>query len=396
MPYQFRTFYFILPTFFLFYTKLYYSELKTLLIFFPFLLYALASSYFCINRPELHYETSMTGRVFLFICEAFFMFGAAFCFRDRSSSNEKNRLIRLYLYGFFISLFIGYILFIGFYLKIFSLAFVNRFMIITQFAWGLLRFAPGTYANEYGIVASFVASILLLLIAERKNPYFQIGLSKRFLYPLFYLTFFALLLTTTRAAYISFLLGIIYIICISRSFRNLLFYALFAGTFILTLIGPKLRFLLMALSNAFSMRGYQSYSMQVRFDHWIESFEAYSSFPLFGRGFGALFYVHNVYIEFFAELGVIGSLTLVAFVIAYFMQHNKTIKKIFFKRWAAPTELFSNRVIVLGLIHVFWFAATNHNINHHLTWMVFLLFNINLFARSSNKKMLDTSLQQTV
>lgn len=393
-PYQFRLFYLVLPFFVLFFTKIYYRELRTLLIFAPFLLYSLASAYFCINRPALHYETSLLNRVFLFVCEALFMFGAAFYLRDRPSTLEKNRLIRLYLYGFFISLFVGYALFIGYYLRVIPLSFVDKFTIITQFGWGLLRFSPGSYANEYGIVSSFAASVLLLLIAERKHPDFQIGFSKKTLYFFFLLTFFGLLLTTTRAAYISFLLAIIYIFCVSKTFRLILTVSTIVTAFFFIIFREKLGFVMTVLLSAFTPTGYLGHSITMRFDHWAESFQAFSDFPLLGRGFGALFYIHNVYLEIFSELGVLGCLTLVAFGLAYWLNHSKTIKKIFFKRWASEKELFSNRVIVLGLIHVFWFAATNHNMNHHLTWMVFLLFNINLFTRK--KETADTSLQQAL
>ena len=391
-PYQFRLFYLILPSFVFFYTKIYYKELKTLLIFSPFLLYALASSYFCINRPALHYETSMLSRVSLFICEALFMFGGAFYLRNRSPAQEKNRLIRLYLQGFFVSLFVGYILYIGYYLRVIPLHIVDRFTIITQFGWGILRFSPGSYANEYGIVSSFVTSILLLFIAEKKNFDVQIGFSQKTLYFLLFLTFFSLLLTTTRAAYISFLLSIVYIFFISKTFRLILTAATAAVTLFFIIFKDKLSFVITIFLSAFTLQGYLGNSITMRLKHWSEGFEAFNDFPLLGRGFGALFYIHNVYLEMFSELGILGCLTLAAFGMTYLLEHNNTIKKIFFKRWASQKELFSNRVIVLGLIHVFWFAATNHNINHHLTWMVFLLFNINLFAK--RKKIPETSPQQ--
>lgn len=389
LPYQFRAFYFVLPAFFLFYTKLYYKELKTLLLFLPFFLFALASSYFCINRPAMHFEESLVTRVGLFACEALFMFGAAFCLRDRIMAEEKKRLIRLYLSAFFISLFVGYMLFIGYYSKLLSWEMVDKFTVITQMGWGILRFSPGSYPNEYGIVASFVASILLLMIVERKNPSFQLGFSKKSLFFFFGLTFGALLLTTTRAAYLSFVFALMYIFCISKSFRYLSFLGLAAAMIFFIFMGDRLELALEILTSSFKPSYYNDVSMQLRFEHWQESFEAFNTFPLFGRGFGTLFYVHNVYIELIAELGLIGCLTLVFFGVAYFFQHQVAIKKIFLKRWAPPEELFSNRVIVLGLIHVFSFALTNHNMNHHLTWMVFLLFNMSLFARKP-----DTSLQQ--
>lgn len=396
-PYQFRAFYLILPTFFLFYFKLDGEELKTLLLFTPFLFYALISSYLWMNQPILHIEAATLSRTALFICEMFFMFGAAFKMRTRCSVLEKVRLIRFYLYGFFISLFIGYGLFIGYYLDWIPLKTLDRFTIMTQFGWGILRFSPGSYPNEYGIVSSFVASVLLLLLMEKKTSTFEwVRVSKKIIFFLFLLTFFALLLTTTRAAYLSFVFALFYILFISKSFRLFFCSISLVLSMLLTCLGFNFSFILDILVSALSPQGWSGESIQIRFEHWIESFQALSSFPLFGRGFGSLFFIHNVYLEFLSELGVFGSFILIAAILGYLIQHHKKIKTVFFKKGSSKQDLFSNRVIVLGLIHVFWFAATNHNINHHLTWMIFLLFNIHLFSNRASEQILDTSLKQRI
>jgi O-antigen ligase len=384
LPYQFRTFYLVLPLFFFFYTKFSYRELKTLLLFSPFFLYALASSYFSLNEPELHFETSRLSRMLLFICETFFMFGAAFFCRNRIALEEKSRLLRLYLYGFFLSLIVGYCLWIGYYSHLLSFKTVDRFTMITQFGWSILRFSPGSYPNEYGIVSSFVASILLLLIFEKKNLPLPLKFGRPFLFFFLALTLFALLLTTTRAAYLSFLFSLLYIFAISPPFRKFSFYAIWPLGALLFFLKAQLIPFGKILIRAFFFKNTQDLSIQLRFDHWKESLQAFQDAPLLGRGFGSLFYVHNVYIEFFAELGLIGCLTLCFFALSYFTEHRHKIFSLFFKSRAFGKEFLVNRITVVGIFHVFWFAATNHNLNHHLTWMVFLLFNLSLFAKSGH------------
>lgn len=381
LPYQFRTFYLLLPAFFIFYDRIYFKELKTFLLFLPFLLYCFASSYFAELTPVLHHESSPFQRCALFVCESLFMFGAAFYLRNHPLAREKNRLIRLFLYAFFISLIIGYTFFFGFYLNRVSLSTIERFSVITQFGYGILRFSPGSYPNEYGILASFVASVLLLLIAEKKNPHFQIGIHRRWLFPFFTLTFLALILSTTRAAYLSFFLSLIYIFFISSNFRRLFFINSSILTFFVIAFHKHLGFLFDVFILGFVKMSYKLGSFGLRMEHWIEGLEEFKEFHLLGRGYGSLFFIHNVFLEFIFELGVIGFSILLFFLISYFLEHNQRIKQTFLRRWMNSDELFSNRFIVLGLIHIFWFAGSNHNINHHLTWMIFLLFNMNLFAR---------------
>lgn len=381
LPYQFRTFYFLLPLFPLFYSRLTYQEIKTLLTFLPLLLYCFASSFFTELTPPMHVESSPIYRGCLFVCESLFMFGAAFTLRFFPLAEEKNRLIRLFLYAFFISLIIGYFFFLGYYAGLIRLTTIQRFSVITQFGYGLLRFSPGSYPNEYGTVASFVTCILTLLTFERKNKTFQIGLRKKSLYPFLILSFIALLLTTTRAAYVSFILGIVYLFFVSASFRKALAKYTLILTALFLLFKNHLQFLIDVYVLGFTKLSHKLGSFGIRVMHWKEGLDAFEDTHLWGRGFASLFYIHNVYFELIMELGLIGMTLLVSFGLSYFVNHSHAIRKIFFKRWMDPQQMFSNRVIVLGLIHIFWFAASNHNINHHLTWMVFLLFNMNLFSK---------------
>ena len=378
LPYQFRTFYMLLFFFPFFLRRLYHKELKTFLFFLPFFFYLLISAYFAEFKEDF---STPLQRAFLFILEFFFVFGSAFYLRSSIPSLQKNRLIKLYLYGFFLSLIVGYFFFIGFYLQFISLATIQKFSIGTQFGYGLLRFSPGSYPNEYGTVASFVCSILALLIAEKKLKIQEIHFKTSFLIFFFLLTFIALLLTTTRSAYLTFIMSMIYLFCISSKFRNLTFKIACFFILIISFIFYYFPPLINALMGSFKSLFYQSGSVQVRLSHWEEGLKSFDLKPWLGSGYGTLFYMHNVYLQLLFELGVFGFITLIFFLLSFLLQHFHPLKSIFFKHHMSPTNLFSNRVISLGLIHLFFFAGSNHNLNHHLTWMVFLLFTITLFTK---------------
>ncbi|MDN3508941.1 MAG: O-antigen ligase family protein [Candidatus Neptunochlamydia sp.] len=359
MPNAFRFYHFLLIFFPLFLIKLKVDEWKTILIFAPFLLYCLVSAYFTHNRIY-EVDSYPLFRSFLFISQCLFMFGAAFCLKV-----DQKKLISFYLAGFFISLLVGYIFFIGFYSGFISFRTIEHFSVETQMGWGLLRFSPGTYPNEYGNIGSFALSSLLLLYAKKK----------RFLTLLFAaLTFIALLLTTTRTAYISFGVTLVYLCFTSTELRKVMFKFLLFGTVIL--------FLLKEYSiNIFSIfiRGIKAISLMegsagIRLSYWIKGFKDLDQNIIFGNGFSANIYAHNIYLELLFELGIMGALLLVLTVIYYLSKNSHSIQKLFVDREKETTT----QIMIIGLIHTFLFALTNHNMHHHLTWLSFLLFNASL------------------
>lgn len=359
MPNAFRFYHFLLIFFPFFLIKLKLNQWKTILIFIPFLLYCLVSAYFTHNHI---YEVDSYPllRSFLFISQYLFMFGAAFCLKV-----EQKKLVTFYLAGFFISLLVGYFFFIGFYSGFISFRTIERFSVETQMGWGLLRFSPGTYPNEYGNVASFALSILLLLYAKKKHLLTLLFAA---------LTFIALLLTTTRAAYLSFGVALIYLCITSTEIRKLLFKLFLFGTAIL--------FLLKAYSiNIFSIfiRGLKAISLMegsagIRLSYWIKGFRDLDQSIIFGNGFSTNIYAHNIYLELLFELGIVGAFLLVSTVIYYLSENSFSIRKLLLDKEKGTI----NQIMIIGLIHTFLFALTNHNMHHHLTWLSFLLFNASL------------------
>ena len=127
-------------------------------------------------------------------------------------------------------------------------------------------------------------------------------------------------------------------------------------------------------------------SFGVRMEAWSLSLQEFYKTPLFGSGFASLSNTHNVYLQLLFELGVIGSTLLLTTLFLFVSNQMYKLRALCFKRHMSEGQIFSNRVIVIGCIHLFWFALSNHNINHHQTWFVFLLFFMNLFERVQNKK----------
>lgn len=373
MPYQFRFYHFFLVLSPLFFIRIRKNEWKTVLAFVPFLSYCLFSAYFTHNK-EYHEDAYPLFRCFLFVSQCLFMFGSAFCLRDR---DERDRLIRIYLTGFFISLVIGYVFYIGYYVGIISFETIHYYSVEAQMGWGLLRFSPGTYPNEYGNVSSFALSLLLL----------RYGRKKRFLTFVYAgLTFIAFLLTTTRAAYLSFAVTLIYLCITSLEIRKLVAkISLFGFTILLILKAYSVDFFKIFVGGVKTI-SFTTGSTGIRFNEWIKGFEDLNASIFLGNGFGSNILAHNVYLELLFEVGLIGSLTLIITLIFYLGEHGHRIRKIF-------QERVYHQEIIVGLIHVLLFAGSNHNMHHHLTWFTFLLFNMFLFLTPKADEALASSRQ---
>ncbi|MCB1109353.1 MAG: O-antigen ligase family protein [Chlamydiia bacterium] len=374
MPYAFRFYHFLLVLSPIFFINVKMKEWKTVLAFVPFLSYCLFSAYFTHNKA-FHRDAYPLFRCFLFVSQCVFMFGAAFCLRTR---DEKERLIRLYLAGFFISLVIGYIFYIGFYTGNISFETIHHYSVEAQMGWGLLRFSPGTYPNEYGNISSFVLTTLLLLYARKP----------RFLTFVFAgLTFIAFLLTTTRAAYLSFIVSMIYLCMTSLPMRKLVAKICFIGlAFLLILKAYSIDFF------TIFAKGVKTISLTygstgIRFNEWVKGFEDLNAALFLGNGFGSNILAHNVYLEILFEVGLIGSLLLLITLFYYFGEHGHRIRKMLANRT-------THAEIIVGMIHILLFAASNHNMHHHLTWFVFLLFNMFLFSDRRDDAVLSSNKRQ--
>ncbi len=361
-PSSFRAYYFLLPCFPIFYLTMKERIAKIGIIFLPFLIYCFVSASI-VEKFGVANEPHTAFRFFLLLCQFLFVLGAASHLKEKK---QIVRLLKIYLCFFFISVAAGYVLFFGYYLNLLSLSVLNRFTILTQFGFDFLRFSPGSYPNEYGIVASFVLSVLSLIFFEKRFQ--EYGFSKKWFYFLFSATFLAFILTTTRAAYLSFFVSTLYITWKSGKFLKAfgiisLFILAFFG--LLTLVKINM---FQILATGFTQR-FDEGSLGERFFMWQETIEKAQGHDFWGAGFASLTDVHNVYLQLFLELGFVGTVFLIGSLFLTSIESFLRYKK-------APSDVhdhFLSKIQIVGLINVLSFAASNHNLNHHLTWFVFFL-----------------------
>ena len=366
-PYAFRFYYFLLPLFPFLFLKVEVKHWKTVLAFVPYLSYCLISSYFTHYKEEVAHDAYPLFRAFLFLSQCLFMFGAAIHFSQTNQAKEKQKLITTYLSGFALSLIIGYFLYIGYYSGHISFHTLQKYSVETQIGWGFLRLSPGSYPNEYGNICSFVLSTFLLLYAKKRRLWVFMAMG---------LTFLALLLTTTRAAFLSCLVTTLYLLITEKVIRRLMIKVfLFLFSLLLILKAYSVDFFKIFVAGVKTISLTYG-STGIRVEGWLEGLKELNSNVFIGNGFGANMRVHNVYSILLFELGLIGSLLLSVTCLYYFSQHTLRLKDILFKR------TFAHQTTVIGLIHILLFAVTNHNMNHQLTWFVFLLFNMTLFAKN--------------
>lgn len=362
LPSAFRAYYFVLPLFFAFFLFSKERISKIALFFLPFLIYSFISVSILAKFGTAN-ETHTQFRFFLFVCQFLFVLGAASHIKEKE---EVFQLLKTYLMFFFISLAVGFFFFIGFYLKIVPLKILTRFSVLTQFGFGILRFSPGSYPNEYGIVASFVLSILSLIFLEKRVSEF--GWSKKFFFLFFLMTFLAFLLATTRAAYLSFAVCFLYISWTSKHFAKILAFSSLG----LICVFSFLKFLnfnmFSILVSGFSQKLTEG-SLGERYFVWVDTLERAKEHPILGLGFASVTNIHNVYFQLLFELGAFGFLLLLGSILLSWVES-------FFRYQRFDLDekgMFFQRVRRIGLITVLSFAASNHNLNHHLTWFILFL-----------------------
>jgi len=113
----------------------------------------------------------------------------------------------------------------------------------------------------------------------------------------------------------------------------------------------------------------------IRIAEWVKGFEQLGNSAFWGTGFGVNTSTHNVYLELLYELGVVGILVLLVSLIYFFSENH-------FRMGKVKGKILYHRITTIGLIHLFLFAVTNHNMHHHLTWMTFLFFTSSLFSEA--------------
>lgn len=344
------------------------KAMKNILLLCPFLLYVMFSALVVsIYRAPESMGDSLILRAVLWI--SFFIF--FICLGERAikfSKLDKELIIVRYLQGYIVSMFFGYVLFIGYYLGLISFDILEWVEVLPQEGYGLLRFAPGSYANEYGIVSSFALSVMTYILLnsryiDKVNEKFG---GKKIYIVLSLMTFIALFLTTTRAAYVSYFVVLFILIITSKSKKAKIYSLIFMGLIILVLSYIQ--------ENIFDFMGilevgYDAFinnegSSAERLYMWNMAWGDFVEQYLLGCGYGTLAFLHNIYLQIIFEMGFIGVMLLIL-PLLYFTYNYIKIKK-------ESSELLIATTYI-GLFHVLWFGMSNHNLQHHLTWYVVLL-----------------------
>lgn len=297
----------------------------------------------------------------------------------KNSIEYKYYIIELYLKSYFFTALIGILFFIGYYKKIFSIQFISLFQIqVQKGAGGLLRISPGSYPNEYGTVSSFSLSIIILFLFNYKKLYNKKFIFKNdrdiIIYIMFCLiTLVVLFLTTTRSAYLTFIISLIYIIFSHKKKIQALTYISLFFVFLYNLIQNFFynikKILLSGINEIFT----QSVGTGARINAWNDGYLSFKDHVIFGTGFNSTggTYIHNVYLQLLFELGIIGVFVLFCTFLLVKLLNNKYatyIEKVNYSYFIILTKIKN-----ISIIHVLIFALTNHNLNHHLTWFCVLL-----------------------
>lgn len=338
-------------------------EKYILLAFSPVLIYSFFSSLIYISYSKIEGINSDNPLIRFFLVISLFLF-AIYVGSLQGDINRIQRVIKCYLNGYLLSLVAGYVILIGFSLGWISIPELRYVEVLPQMGYGYLRFSPGSYPNEYGNVSSFVLSIITFYFIFNINVF-----KKKYLLLLYIFIFAALIMTSTRAAYISYFICLLFLL-VKRAVGGHFLYAgkvvllVFAGISVFYYI---VQTYFLDIKSLFLL-GYESFinnegSSAERFSAWEDAVEMFmdDNFIL-GCGFGIFGELHNLFLQLLFELGFLGILIALLCIII--------VKVILVK----TTNDFSSWTIVeLGWVHIILFGFSNHNLNHHLTWFIIIL-----------------------
>lgn len=369
-----RTYYFILIFFPLLFLKFNEKILEIIALFFPVCIYGLLSAICSQCFNELEEGAYPIFRYILVVFHILFVLGMVNYLNDKISVFKLNTLLKVYLLSFFISLAWGGIIYVGFSLNFISLEVLSRFNILTQYGYGFLRFNPGSYANEYAITSSFVCSIIILKILTSGSALTK--KQKIVLWSGFFLSFCSMVLGSTKAAVISFCLSSLYVCYVNKKVVKLIIvmgigfsFFKFFDFFVTDLLGYVIAALF--LPQAYASRLFLYSDGLLRF----------LKEPFFGSGLGSFPFIHNAYFQLLFELGIIGFSLVVLSLFFLIFKKNRNSVVYYFNRRKSQS---SSQLVVIGSIHVFSFALTNHNLFHHLTWLVFFIMAVNEYVLKSS------------
>ncbi|KAA6343178.1 hypothetical protein EZS27_009117 [termite gut metagenome] len=239
----------------------------------------------------------------------------------------------------------------------------------SQYAYGFLRFSPGAYPNEFGVMSAYFCVLSIYFIITR-----CVFFNKKYLYFLFLLSFVGMFLATTRAAYISFIISIVYIFLsfkLKMKMKFITFILLIIMVLIVFIPNDILQFVLTILNTGYNSAIDSTGSISERYEAWDYGWNFFKLHPFLGVGFESpkISMIHNTYLQFLFGFGFVGIFFLLSifFVICFcFRYQYKNIYKGYNQHY--------RHLAIIGLINVSLFALSNHNQNQFLTWFTVFLF----------------------
>ncbi len=309
-----------------------------------------------------------------------------FMFHDFISNNHPVKLYDLYklsLFGFLTVFILGLMVYIPTLIGLISIEFWKKFVTIAQTAYGYLRFSPGTYPNEFGVLSSFfsIVSIMFFII------------EKKYKYIIFLLIFLmGMALASTRISYVTFSVSILIVYVFYFRSKNLLlifFTSLISIILLLIILDSYFNYnfhnvLMTGINSISSLEGYTQGSSAIRLEYYEIATDKFLKSPYLGLGFESphLAMMHNLILQLLYGYGLFLSVVMVV-IITLFVRivRSKTIKNQFSILLRIDSKLHKYFKVITWVlfIHVFLFGLTNHNQAHFLTWLFFgqLLLNLN-------------------
>jgi len=350
----------------------------------PFVLYLLWSAVYNYDPSGIEgAEANPLFRALLLAVELIFITLVAIrC--QREALPARARLLIVPLLSYLVSMAAGYVFFVGYYAGLLRLETLEPFHVLLQFGYGILRFSPGSYPNEYGNVSSFFASLVLFMLL--RWPLVTVALGgptpgtrwlRRLLLLSFPLMLGALILSTTRAAYLSFIAAVIIIGFGQRTaLARIRYFGVAALCTLAALMAIQRHFDILGLiRTAYFAFFEESASAYSRFFEWRRAYEAFQSVPWLGTGYGTAEMIHNIYLQILFSTGLAGALMFGFFFVA--LQCARQPSPFVPSSGDSERDRAALQLLrvasYLAVGHTLWFGVSNHNLNHFLTWFTVLL-----------------------
>lgn len=335
----------------------------------PFLGLALSflPSLYGVAIPELSLGADQSPIRLLFNLGLLYVFTLFLLLSLRTSRHIKQAIYGG-LFSGTLSLLFGYGQQIAFYLGRYNpFAHIGRHNSIVDFYGPFLRFAPGTFANEYGEILQSLglfAFMLLYLPGFTLSRKVRTGL-KCFLAALIV----ALVLNFTRASWLVFAATMLCQMVYARfSVWRLLGIGLAGGLVLGGLLYVSQQVLevslLLQIGARFEELGSpQAHSAGQRLATWALAWDAFLEAPWLGQGLGKYVETHNVPLQLLAETGVVGFMGFYGCMLWFFGCCARA-----YQRTQEPwlrSLLWTSVLAVGGCLA---FDLTNHGIYHFVLW----------------------------